>query len=148
MNLKIKKRELFRPLAPVVIEESFSRFFDGMPSRLTSLMLQAVPVTQKYRDQLEEITHIDGTARVQSLHLNDNPLLHNLLMEHGNITGIPILLNTSLNGNGMPITERPEDTYDLFLNTDIDIAVINGTIFEKPNNSVNSDSVKLRHFVL
>ena len=105
LNLNVKKRESFRPFAPVVPEAYVLEYFeDHFPSDYMSF------VSRIRRDKLEllpAVAHIDGTARYQVLKRTDNPRLHDLIEAFGEITGVPVLLNTSLNMNNEPIVETP-----------------------------------------
>lgn len=124
INKLIKKREGFRPFAPMVTKERQSEFFeivDDIP-----YMNQVVKVKKEYRDKLVSVTHIDGTARVQTVY-RDNPIF-NLLREFENITSFPILLNTSFNIKDKTMVLTPKDALETFKNTDIDILVIQNTI--------------------
>jgi carbamoyltransferase len=107
LNYTVKCREPFRPFAPVVIEERASEFFDlPQPSPYMQIV---VPVRPRWRDGLGAVTHVDGTARVQTVRLDEHPRLYRLLKSFERESGIPVLLNTSFNGRGEPIVETPED---------------------------------------
>jgi carbamoyltransferase len=103
---KIKKRELFRPFAPVILEEYASEWFD---MTYTSPYMQYTPKCLK-PDLIPSVVHKDGTSRVQTVNKNQHPGLYNLLLEWNGISGIPILLNTSLNIKGQPLLN---DKYDI-----------------------------------
>jgi carbamoyltransferase len=118
LNLKIKKREPFRPFAPIVTEEDASTYFE-MDYR-SPFMLIAAPVRADKRDMLPAITHIDGTARVQTVSLKTQPRLHRLLKEFEKVSGVPVLLNTSFNQSGEPIVCTPENAIDCFERTKMD----------------------------
>jgi carbamoyltransferase len=92
-------------------------------------MLFTCPVKQPWR--VPGITHVDGTARVQTLSKDTNPKLYSLIEKFESYTGVPIILNTSLNINGQPIVETPEDALKLFESSDIDAIVINNKMFIK-----------------
>jgi hypothetical protein len=95
INLNIKRRESFRPLAPVVPLEHVRTYFDGIQE--SPFMLFVARVKEEFQEPLAAVTHIDGTARVQAVRREDNAFLHELLILVGESTGIPVLLNTSLN---------------------------------------------------
>lgn len=121
LNSRVKFREWFRPFAPSVAEEYCQDYFDiDVPS---PFMLYTCPV--KNKELIPSITHVDGTARVQTVNKDDNPKYYELIKEIEKFTSIPMVLNTSLNINGQPIVETIEDALDLFNNSDIDGIVIN-----------------------
>lgn len=129
LNYRVKHREPFRPFAPTVIDEEQYKYFDLKHS--SEYMLLATTVKEEYRLDLSAITHIDNTARTQSLTKDKEPFLHALLMELKAKTGYPIVLNTSFNVAGEPIVESPLDALNTFLKTDIDILVLGNYIIEK-----------------
>ena len=94
-------------------------------------MLLATTVKEKYRAKLSAITHIDNTARVQSVSKENEPFIHKLLLELKNRTGFPIVLNTSFNVAGQPIVESPLDALNTFLVNDIDVLVIGNYVITK-----------------
>ena len=94
-------------------------------------MLLATTVKEEYRSDLTAITHVDNTARIQSVTKDKEPFLHALLMELKVKTGYPIVLNTSFNVAGEPIVESPLDALNTFLKTDIDVLVLGNYIIEK-----------------
>jgi carbamoyltransferase len=112
INSRVKGREWFRPLAPIVLSDAARRIFDL--DRPAPFMQFAVDVRPDYRSQLPAITHVDGTARVQSVDAESTPFLHALLGRFEERTGCPVLLNTSLNGKGDPLAETPADSLACF----------------------------------
>jgi len=129
LNREIKYREQFRPFAPVVPVECAERYFE-LPrggERLARFMLGVFPVRPEWRARLAAVTHVDGTARVQALEREMAPRLHALLEEYGRRSGIPILLNTSLNLAGEPIVNRAVEGYSTFLRCGIDVLVAGRT---------------------
>lgn len=119
LNLKIKIRERYRPYAPAVIEDRAGEFFDlegASPS-----MLRVVPVKT---NTLPAITHVDGSARVQTVSRRDNPMFYDLIRAFDAITGVPVLLNTSFNRGGHPLVESPEDAVDAFLTMKMDMLIL------------------------
>jgi carbamoyltransferase len=129
INLNIKQRESFRPLAPVIPLEHLATYFEGIEE--SPYMLLVARVRKQYKDQLAGITHVDGTARVQTVRKVDNNFLYCLLSRVGELTGIPILLNTSLNFPGKPIVETPADALELFIERPIDAMVLGDRIVRK-----------------
>ena len=129
INLHVKHRESFRPLAPVVPIEDVSTYFEGVSE--SPYMLLVATVRPEMREHLAAVTHIDGTARVQTVRREDNPFLHRLLCLVGDSTGIPVLVNTSLNLRGEPIVETPADALDVFARCPIDLLVLGDRIARK-----------------
>ena len=122
---EIKNREWFRPLAPIVTAEKCSQYFDIEPCALTEMMLVNAKVLD---DRIKAVTHVDGTARVQTVSKEFNPQVHRLLKEFEKITGVPVLINTSLNTKGEAICENDIHTMSTFYDSNADICVINGLI--------------------
>jgi carbamoyltransferase len=127
MNLKIKFRESFRPFAPAVVRDRVSDFFDLDCD--SPYMLLVAPVRPDA--QLPAVTHVDGSARIQTVRSGENALFHELLTEFGRLTGYPVLINTSFNVRGEPIVCTPEDAYRCFLRTNIDYLVIEDLVLAK-----------------
>ncbi|WP_214411219.1 carbamoyltransferase family protein [Sphaerisporangium fuscum] len=119
LNRRVKGREAFRPFAPAVLEEHAADWFelDG-PS---PMMLRVVPVRS---GRLPAVTHVDGSARVQTVNRSQNARLHELLTAFGRRTGVPVLLNTSFNIAGEPIVESPDDALRTFLSSGMDLLVM------------------------
>ena len=120
---KIKGRQEWRPVAPIVIDNEFSTFFDG-PSQ-SPWMTYAHTVKPSFRDHLVALCHPDGTTRAQVLSYQSDPELYFLISSFGQHTGFPVLVNTSLNRAGEPIIETPKQALDMFLDcSDIDILIL------------------------
>jgi len=118
----LKRRELFRPFAPVVTDDAQFKYFDlkqGSP-----FMLLAAAVRPEYQQSLPAITHVDGSARVQGISRKQDRFIFDLLKAFEKETGFPIILNTSFNLGGDPIVEAPHDAIVTYLNSDIDILVM------------------------
>ena len=129
INKVIKKREGFRPFAPMVTKESQNQYFemtDDVP-----YMNQVVKVKSEYRDILKAVTHVDGTARVQTVY--KYTMIHNLLKEFEKVSGHPILLNTSFNVKDKTMVLTPKDAVDTFYDTDMDLLVIGNYVIYKTN---------------
>lgn len=126
VNRLIKKREGFRPFAPAVVTEAASKFFniDEGEENTFAHMLYVVPVRPQYQAQLPAITHVDGSARVQTVSREQNERFWLLLTEFGKLTRVPILLNTSFNLRGQPIVCTPKEAIDTFLLAHLDALVI------------------------
>jgi carbamoyltransferase len=147
LNHKIKFREGFRPFAPVVLSESAADWFElDCPSPYMSFVVPVKSAAVKgngensalgdlshVETELPAITHVDGTARVQTVHHQTNPRFHDLLKAFDQKTGCPILVNTSFNVRGEPIVCTPEDAFRCFMKTDIDILVVENCILLKAN---------------
>ncbi len=119
LNLKIKFRESFRPFAPVVLRERFHEYFDGPENSFMQFTAQV-----KKPDLIPAVTHMDGSARVQAVDQGVNSLFAQLLESFRNLTGIPVLINTSLNRRDEPMACTPADAWDIFLNTEMDVLVL------------------------
>jgi carbamoyltransferase len=115
INLHVKGREWFRPLAPIVLLEEAPGIFEI--DEPAPFMQIATDVRPEFRDRLPAITHIDGTARLQTVDADNTPFLYALLQRFRERTGCPVLLNTSLNGPGAPLTETPADSLQTFRET-------------------------------
>ena len=116
LNEKIKHRESFRPFAPSILEEHYSEYFDiDIPS---PYMLMVAPV--KKPDKIPAVTHVDGTGRVQTVSKNSNPFYHKLISKFYELTGVPVIINTSMNVRGEPIVNTPEQAYKMLTKTDMD----------------------------
>jgi len=156
MNLKIKFRESFRPFAPVVLQEHVHKWFDMREGQESPYMLLVAPVLEKHRvnisaEQLQKmsddpdlrqrvnvvrstvpaITHVDYSARVQTVDSKRNPRFHGVMKKFYEMTGCPILVNTSYNVRGEPIVGTPEDAYRCFLATDMDALILEDFIILK-----------------
>ena len=127
----IKKREAFRPIAPVVLEEHASEWFElKFPSPHMSF---AVKAKEKTKELAPAIVHIDGTSRVQTLSRASNPVLHELISRIYDLTGIPMLINTSLNVAGLPICNIEQHSKDFYVSNSVDVLNLNGVIYAKGN---------------
>ncbi len=134
LNRSIKYREEFRPFAPAVPLGQAERFFELPPgrARLGRFMSGVFPVKPEWRDRLAAVTHVDGTARVQTVDPEMAPRFHALLEAYGALTGIPVLLNTSFNLAGEPIVNRAVEGYSTFRRSGIDLLVGGETVVRKP----------------
>jgi carbamoyltransferase len=151
MNLKIKYRESFRPFAPSVLAEEVSDYFEI--DRPSPYMLLVAAVNEAHRIEMTEeqkrlfgierlhvprstipaITHVDHTARIQTVHRDTNPRYHALLEAFRERTGCPLLVNTSFNVRGEPIVCTPEDAYRCFMRTEMDYLVLENYLLAKPD---------------
>jgi carbamoyltransferase len=156
MNLKIKFRESFRPFAPVVLQEHAHEWFDLREGQESPYMLLVAPVLERHRvkipsGQLETmgqdpdlrqrvnivrssvpaITHVDNSARVQTVDCQRNPRFYQVMQAFYRMTGCPVLVNTSFNVRGEPIVCTPEDAYRCFLATEMDALILENCIILK-----------------
>ncbi|MBO1413380.1 carbamoyltransferase C-terminal domain-containing protein [Streptomyces sp. FH025] len=125
INAMIKKREGFRPFAPMVVPEAADRYFD-LPDTAANydFMSFVVRVRPEHREELGAVTHVDGTARIQIVAPEVNERVHRLVTRFGELTGTPVLLNTSMNNNAEPIVQTVEDALTCLLTTDLDRLVV------------------------
>ena len=133
INAKVKKREMFRPFAPVILEEKTSDYFicDKELSPSVKWMLTVYPFKKKMAKKVPAVVHVDGSGRLETLSREDNPLYYDLLKSYDQKTGIPIIINTSFNVRGEPIVCNPQDAINCFLQTDIDYLVIDHYLIKK-----------------
>lgn len=155
INLEIKGRESFRPFAPAILEEDIGLFFNGIQHSPYMLMVDEIkdkfklPKSSNFKElsikqkseailsNFPAITHVDYTSRIQTVSAKSNLKFYNLLIEFKRQTGISMLLNTSFNRAGEPIIRSPKEALDCFLNTEMDILVINNYIYTKKNDKLN-----------
>jgi len=134
VNVKIKFREPFRPFAPSVLAESAGRYFDlpdapkHYPARF---MLYVVNVKEGQAEVLPAITHVDGTARLQTVHKAESPLYYGLIERFGQATGVPVVLNTSFNLKGEPIVNTPANAFSTFQRSGMDTLVLGNCLIRK-----------------
>lgn len=132
INAIVKKREGFRPFAPSVPEEYADEYFDLPANRKQfPYMMFVLPVREQYRAHLGAVTHIDGTARVQTVSRDQNPLYWQLITHFGRLTGTPVILNTSFNNNAEPIVDSVDDAIVSFLTTNLDFLVAGNYLVSK-----------------
>ena len=132
VNRKIKFRENFRPFAPAVLAEEAGRWFEVSPTdALAPFMCSVVPVTAEGRARLPAVTHVDGTARVQVIHQEDNPSFHALVDAFRQRTGVGVLLNTSMNLKDEPLCASPAEAYAVFVRSELDFLVLENCLIEK-----------------
>jgi carbamoyltransferase len=138
VNMKIKFREPFRPFAPSVLVERAADYFalpspgGHLPARF---MLYVVDVHEARRSEIPAVTHVDGTARLQTVDRETAPRYHRLIRRFGDVTGVPVLLNTSFNLKGEPIVNTPAEAFRTFVNSGMDVLVLGDYVVEKPDGS-------------
>ena len=132
LNRRIKHREVFRPFAPSILEEATGEYFEkAYPSPFMAL---AYAVRPEKRKEIPAPTHVDGTGRLQTVSRAVNPRYWRLIREFANLTGVPVVLNTSFNENE-PIVCQPEEAIECFLRTKMDVLVLGNTIVRKSASS-------------
>ncbi len=135
VNRKIKFREGFRPFAPAVLEERASEYFDlDQPSPFMLLVAQVRPE----RRIIPAVTHVDGSARIQTVTEATNPRFYRLIQAFDRLTGVPVILNTSLNVRDQPIVCTPAEAFDCFMRTDMDAVVLGDHLICKPDVSIDA----------
>ena len=166
LNLKVKYRESFRPFAPSVLREDLSEWFNINEDSPYMLMVSSVSKNKKIemndeqkklfgieklnikRSEIPAVTHVDYSARIQTVHKDTNPKYFKLLKKFKDTTQCPVLVNTSFNVRGEPIVNTPEDAYNCFMGTELDSLVIGNCYLDKKNQNKNfknnySDKFKL-----
>lgn len=133
INKKVKKRESFRPFAPSVLVEYVSDYFEQ--SIDSPFMMHVVKVRKEWRERLPAITHVDGTGRLQTVSRENNHLYHRLIDSFRRRSGVAMLLNTSFNENE-PVVDTPQQAYDCFRRTDIDVLCLGNNIIAKSSNDI------------
>jgi carbamoyltransferase len=133
VNTKIKFREPFRPFAPVILRERAAEYFDypGVQEHeAPRYMLMVSPIKADKQDQIQAVCH-QGTGRLQTIERETNPRYYGVIERFGDLTGVPVLLNTSFNLRGEPIVSSPRDAWNTFSNSDIDLLVLGSFVVQK-----------------
>jgi carbamoyltransferase len=128
LNLKIKRRESFRPFAPSILREHVAEWFevdDDVP-----FMMQVYPIREEKRALIPAVTHVDGSGRLQTVTRDTNPRYYALIEAFRELTGVPMVLNTSFNENE-PVVCKPEEALDCFLRTRMDVLVLGEWVVER-----------------
>jgi carbamoyltransferase len=134
VNTKIKYREPFRPFAPVILRERAPEYFDYpdvAKHEAPRYMLMVAPIKADKQDQLQAVCH-KGTGRLQTIERETNPRYYGIVERFGQITGVPVVLNTSFNLRGEPMVTSPRDAFNTFSNSHIDTLVMNTFVVKKP----------------
>jgi carbamoyltransferase len=133
LNSRVKHREWFRPFAPAVLAEHAADYFE-FPSDVADLSFMTFTVnsTERGKSDIPASIHVDGTARVQTVDAGRHADFHRLISRFADLTGVPVLLNTSFNDQGEPIVETPEDAVATFLKTDMDLLCVGDVVGTKP----------------
>jgi carbamoyltransferase len=133
VNTKIKFREPFRPFAPVILRDRAAEYFDypGVETHeAPRYMLMVSPIKADKQDQIAAVNHM-GTGRLQTIERETNPLYYDIIARFGEITGVPVLLNTSFNLRGDPIVTSPADAWRTFQKSDIDLLILGPFLVRK-----------------
>ena len=139
LNEKVKHRELFRPFAPVICADDVTDYFDcdePLP-RIVDFMLMVYNIKKDKRHLIPAVCHVDGSGRLQTIHQEQNPLYYDLIKRFGELTGVPVLINTSFNIRGEPIVCSPQDAFKCMMGTDIDYLVIDHYLVKRADNLKN-----------
>ncbi len=131
INAMVKMREAFRPFAPDVSLEQVHRWFDVAPMTELPYMITTVDVRNEHRSRLPAITHVNGSARVQTVAAKDNQEFHTLLEEVGKVTGREMVLNTSFNVKGQPIVNTPREALATFLGAGIEFLFLENSLVRR-----------------
>lgn len=167
LNLKIKYRESFRPFAPSVLAEKVSDYFEidrespymlivapvkeelresfDIDEHITENNTNLLPVVNLSRSKIPAVTHVDYSARVQTVNREDNPDYYDLISEFEKLTGCAVIVNTSFNVRGEPIVCTPQDAYTCFMRTEMDILVIENCLLYKENQPIYNDEQNWRN---
>jgi carbamoyltransferase len=166
LNLKIKFRESFRPFAPSVLREHLEEWFDLSVD--SPYMLFVSKVLKQHlispdlgdtnlfgidrlnipRSVIPAVTHLDNSARIQTIHYETNSKYHSLITEFKKLTGCPVIVNTSFNIRGEPIVNTPQEAFRCFMGTDMDVLIVENCLMYKSNQSLNLLKSYLSDFVL
>jgi len=162
LNLKVKYRESFRPFAPSVLREDISEWFNLNTDSPYMLLVsnvdnkKIIQMTEEQkklfgidklnvkRSEIPAVTHVDNSARIQTVHKETNPKYYNLISEFKKKTGCSVIVNTSFNVRGEPIVNTPQDAYNCFMGTELDVLVIGNCYLRKQdqNSSLKKDYAK------
>jgi carbamoyltransferase len=142
LNLKIKRRESFRPFAPSILREHVKDWFEL--DREVPFMLQVFPIQEARRHEIPAVTHVNGSGRLQTVTAHDNPRYYQLIKAFLDLTGVPIVLNTSFNENE-PVVCHPQEALNCFLRTKMDVLVLGDYIIQRQSNPADEN---LGHYSL
>ena len=134
INEAVKFREGFRPFAPAVLDDFLTEIFEIPKNEKVYYMERAVDVKKNWKKKIPAVTHIDGTARVQTVTKASNKEFYNLIRSFYKITNVPIIINTSFNLNGEPIVMSPEHAIRTFYSCGLDTLVIGNYVINKKND--------------
>jgi carbamoyltransferase len=162
MNIKIKFRESFRPFAPAILSTQASQWFKLKETTSSPYMLLVAKVLDRHlinhdtsnlkgieilkvkRSSIPAVTHVDNSARIQTVHKETNEDFFNLISEFNKITGVPLVVNTSFNVRGEPIVETPRDAFICFMRSNIDYLCIGSYLLAKTDQTKLEEKVNWR----
>jgi len=166
LNLKVKFRESFRPFAPSVLSEDVSDYFEidhnspymlfvanvkkniRIPVDKSDEALFGIEKLKVVRSEIPAVTHVDYSARIQTVHKETNPIYHALISKFKELTGCAVLVNTSFNVRGEPIVSTPKDAFNCFMGTNLDMLVIGNSILYKMDQKIGFNSSYKDNFKL
>ncbi len=128
---RIKDRETFRPVSPMIMQEYLNNWFEYERSEIVSTPFMSFALKCKYPEKIPSAVHIDGTSRTQTVNIFDNEFVYKLIKEFYNITNIPMVINTSFNLRGEPLVETPEEAIKAFLESEIDYLILENYLVTK-----------------
>ena len=131
VNLAVKFRENFRPFAPAVLEENARDYFAFGTNTAVPFMEKVYSIKEEKQNLIPAVTHVDGSGRLQTVSQETNPQFHKVISEFNNLTGVPVILNTSFNLNGEAIVCTPEDAVRTFFSCGLDILIMGNYIVKK-----------------
>ena len=155
LNLKIKYRESFRPFAPAVLREDVAEWFEIAEDSPYMLLVAPIQPAKRRamteeenelfgidklnvpRSEIPAVTHVDYSARVQTVHASTNPMFHKLISKFKELTGCPVVVNTSFNVRGEPIVHTPEDAFRCFMGTELDLLVVGNCVLRKEQQNAD-----------
>jgi carbamoyltransferase len=165
MNLKIKFRESFRPFAPMVLQDEVDEYFDVRPGQQSPYMLLVAPLAENHRlpiapgedrlfgidklkasrSKLPAVTHVDYSARIQTIDAQRHGKVYQVLRQFQAKTGCPVIINTSFNVRGEPIVCTPQEAYRCFISTDIDALVLGNCVLHKGEQATQTAEEAARY---
>jgi carbamoyltransferase len=131
VNTAVKYRESFRPFAPAILEEKAQDWFDMPDGDKVPYMEKVYPVKVDKRDLIPAVVHVDGSGRLQTVSKTIDPLFYDLIQSFGQLTGVPVVLNTSFNLNGEPIVATPADAIRTFYCCGMDALILGHYLIRK-----------------
>jgi carbamoyltransferase len=135
INAAVKYRESYRPFAPATLAERANEIFFIPTNRKVRFMERAYMIKEEWQHKLQAVTHVDGTGRIQTVEREDNKLFYDLISQFEQITGVPVLLNTSFNLNGEPVVMSPEHAIRTFFTCGLDKLILGSYIISKGNGN-------------
>jgi len=129
VNERVKRREWFRPFAPSVLHERGAEYFEGYT--YNPFMLLVLPIKPRQRAAIPAVTHVDGTGRMQSVTVDFNADYHRLISRFADLTGVPVVLNTSFNLRGEPMVHRPGEAVRDYLRSEMDSLFLGPFVADK-----------------